>query len=345
MLLTFGTYGYTIAVSVVAIMIAISGIILGLGYSLNNKKFKEFGMEELSTSIINGVLLGSLMLLFANNGIVSDLIVNLTLNNGTSMSCQQFMQGNVAICLAYNYLTGSGYTFMGTYHQSILANVTQLLTALFSLNTVLGIIGSLGVNIFGFTLSFGPAVAPLLSTIQYLIKYLATIAIGALVQSSILSFVAVTAITIILPLGLILRAFYPTRKLGGFLIAVAIGTYVVLPLSYVLDAFIASTYLSSVNSTSINSTVVNATNIKNTILGINTQNKQSLGVIQGIMNALGSLSNSFNGLVNYLMDLISFLIVYTFILPAFSLVITAVSVRELSRLLGSELNFWILDIL
>ena len=345
MLLPFGIEGYTIAISVVAIMIAISSFFLGLGYALNSKKFKEFGLDELTASLVNGVLVGGLMLLFASNGIISNLITTLTLNNGVSMSCQQYMQDNIAICFAYNYLSGSGYTYMGIYHPSILSIIMDLLTAFFSLNAILGLIGSLGVSIFGFTLSFGSVVAPLLNTMQYFIKYLVTMAIGTLVQSSVLSFVAVTAITVILPTGLILRTFYPTRKIGGFLLALAIGTYVVLPLSYVLDAFTASTYLANVNSTGINATIVNATNIKNTILGINTQNKQSLGIISSIISSLSALSSSLSSIANYVLGVISYLIVYVFILPAFSLVLTAISIRELSRLFSSEVNFWILDIL
>ncbi|MDE1861123.1 MAG: hypothetical protein KGH72_05420 [Candidatus Micrarchaeota archaeon] len=341
--LPFGLYGYTIAVSLIAIMIAISGILIGLGYATNNKKFKEWGIDELSQSIVNGALVGSMMLLFANNGMMDVLITNVTLGNGISMSCQQFMQGNVALCLAYNYLGGTGYTYMGVYHPSIASSVLGLITALFGLNAVLGVIGSIGVNIFGFTLSFGQAMGPLLSTLQYLIRSLTTVEIGALVQSSVLVFISVGALTALLPVGLILRSFYPTRRLGGFIIAVFIGTYVVLPLSYVLNAFMAGTYVAGVNSTSIQGFTVNATNVKNAILA--AQQSKSVGVVAAIEGAVSSLISSFSGVLNWLVDMLSFYIVYTFILPAFSVVLTAVSVRELSRLLGSETSFWILDIL
>lgn len=343
MQLPFGLYGYTVSVYLIGIMIAISGILIGLGYALNNKKFKEFGVEELSQSIINGALVGSMMLLFANNGIVNGIITSTTLSNGTSMNCQQFMQSNVAICLAYNYLEGGGYTYMGVYHPSILASVLQVLTALFSLNAILGIIGSIGINIVGFTISFSQTVAPLINIIQYLIKGLTTIAIGTLVQSSLLVFITVSATTVLLPLGLILRTFYPTRRLGGFVISVFIGLYVVLPLSYVLNVFMAATYSSTVNSTSINEVAVNATNVKNSLLNIPQSNQQ--GFVERISDALYSLVQNFSGLTTQLMDMLSFFIVYTIILPAFSLVLTAVSIREFSRLMGSETSFWILDIL
>ena len=36
--LPFGQYGFSIAVYVIGIMIAISGISLGLGYAINDKK-------------------------------------------------------------------------------------------------------------------------------------------------------------------------------------------------------------------------------------------------------------------------------------------------------------------
>ena len=46
--------GYEISVYVISIMIAISGISLGIGYAFNEKRFKEFGKEELYQSVTDG---------------------------------------------------------------------------------------------------------------------------------------------------------------------------------------------------------------------------------------------------------------------------------------------------
>ena len=144
--------------------------------------------------------------------------------------------------------------------------------------------------------------------------------------------------TIILPTGLILRSFYPTRKLGGFLIALAIGLYVVLPLSYVMNAMIANSYSQTLSNSSIISLTSSASSFKNTLVGIPEIKNQSdygqaLSFLGTITNGITSISNYFSGIVNWLVSSIAYFIVYTFILPGFSLILTIISVRELSEML------------
>jgi len=50
-----------------------------------------------------------------------------------------------------------------------------------------------------------------------------------------LQVVQATAFTIVLPMGILLRAFAITRDAGSFMIAASIGLYIVLPLTYVMD--------------------------------------------------------------------------------------------------------------
>ncbi|MCL5419575.1 MAG: hypothetical protein M1354_01695 [Candidatus Marsarchaeota archaeon] len=339
--LPFGQYGFSIAVYVIAIMMAISGIALGLGYAINEKKFKDFGRNELYQSLLNGALVGGMILLFSQSGIVSLAINQMTMSNSTSMQCPTDLTGNAAICLAYNYLIGPGYSLGGVYHSSIFSTTTLILTGLFALNAVLGAIAAAKITIIVVTISFGPLVNPLIAEISYVIKMLGTVAIGALVQGAVLLFVNASAISVILPSGIILRTFYPTRKLGGFLMAMAIGLYVVLPLSYVFDATIANTY-SSVNLNSISQLNSTASSIDGDIYGgLSAAPSNSLlsGISSTLISPLKSLAAGFSYVLNWLLQEVAYLIVYTFILPAFSLIITAVAIREFAGVLGSEAFF------
>ncbi len=81
-----------------------------------------------------------------------------------------------------------------------------------------------------------------------------------------LVFVAAGTLSVILPAGLVLRTFYPTRKLGGFLIAVAIGLYVVLPLSYVFNAMLANSYSVELSSGSTNSAYTMASGMEGEVI-------------------------------------------------------------------------------
>lgn len=339
-ILPFGSYGFSIAIYVISIMIAVSGISIGLGYAFNERRLKEFGRSELYQSIINGALVGGMLALFSSGGIVSSVINSVTVSGNTSLQCSSSIVNNAAICLAYDYLVSpTGYTFMGTSHQSVLTMSAGTLTALFGLNAVLGIIAAFKINLLAVTLSFNYVTVPLINEIQYLIKILSTIAISATVQAAVLLFIAVGTLSIILPAGLILRTFYPTRKLGGFFIALSIGLYVVLPLSYVFNIALVNSY--SASQSSIGQVTLTASGIESGLFSFNKDSNSSIlsGFTSSISESLSALSSAVSNLIEGLISDISYFIVYTFILPAFSLVITGISVRELAGILGSEVSF------
>ena len=48
-------YGFSVAVSVLAIMISIGGISVGIGYATSNRRLKEFGRDELNQCLVNGL--------------------------------------------------------------------------------------------------------------------------------------------------------------------------------------------------------------------------------------------------------------------------------------------------
>lgn len=336
--LPFGAYGFSIAILLISIMLSISGIILGLGYALDDRKLKEFGKNEIYQSIINGVLVGGMLLLFVKNGPI-DAVVNSVIPPNTTFSCPSYMANNSAICFAYAYLAGSVvYTFMGSAHFSLLSKITFLITVLFMLSTLLGAIASLELNLLIVSLNFSYIVKPLLNEIQYIINLLTATAVSISVQAFLLIFISLTALTIILPLGLILRSFYPTRKLGGFFIAVSIGLYIVFPLSYLFNAVLLNAYNSNYNASSITIATSAASSFENESMSVLSIRNNTSGAfsLEGDLAKLSSIvSNALNELLYYT----SSVIMQVFILPIFSLIITGISIKEFSELLGSEAFF------
>ena len=77
------------------------------------------------------------------------------------------------------------------------------------------------------------------STISYLLETLAFLVtpIGAslLFQKLFLSFIKQTAFVFLLPIGFILRTIPFTREAGAYLMAIAIGFFIVFPLTYVFN--------------------------------------------------------------------------------------------------------------
>lgn len=337
--LPFGSYGFGIAVALISIMIAVGGMIYGLGYALDERKLKDFGRNELYQSVLNGAIVGGMLLLFMPNGIVTGLINSVTSSSNTSFTCFSYMSGNSALCFAYNYLAGTGpYTFAGQQHYSLLTVILALLSALFALEISLGLLASLQISAVFITFSPAALLKPFIAEIQYAVEALTAIAVSVSAQAAVLSFIAISALTILLPLGIILRTFYPTRKLGGFIIAVAIGVYVVLPLSYLMNAALVGSYSGTFNVSALNEVNFYASNIEGNYTlqsGANSTNSSLGGMLGWIKSALSVLSGALADLFHY----IAALIVEVFVLPMFSLVITGISIKELAAVLGSEAYF------
>ncbi len=354
MALPLDQYSLNISIYLISIMLAIGGISLGIGYAMNEKRIKEFGRKELFESVINGAIVGGIFLLFTANGPVTTLINQMTLSNGTTLNCYAFISNNTAICLAYDYLASpTPYTFMGMEHQSVLSLTTSAMTGLFALNGVLGLIAGLKINLAIATFSFSYVFAPVISELQYIMKLLGAVAISAVVQASILEFAAVITLSVLLPSGIVLRTFYPTRKVGGFLMAASIGLYVVLPLSYVFNATIANAYSSSLNPINISQISITASDLKNSVFqqSVYQQTNSTLnssdtgGILGSISSGVAYLTNALSGFINGILRSVAYLIVYSFVLPIFSLIITGISIREISGLLGSEAFFGKFNIL
>ena len=337
--LPFGEYGFGIAVSVIGIMIAVCGIVLGLGYVLDDKRLKEFGKNELYQSVINGALVGSMLLLFASGGLVTDIVNSATASGNISFSCPDYMSANAALCFSYSYLVGlQGYSISGAQYSSLFVTISGLLLSLLGLSTVLGAVAAVKLNLLIVTFSFSTILSPILNELQFLTNIVSTLAVGITVQAALISFISVTAISVLLPAGLILRAFYATRKLGGFFIAASIGTYVVLPMTYLLNATMVSAYSTNINSTSLDQAGIAASSIRDQLIGT-PLSQNDLGIVSSVSSALDGVVQTLNGYMAGLLTYVSKLIMQVFILPAFSLVATGISIRELATLFGSEAFF------
>lgn len=81
-----------------------------------------------------------------------------------------------------------------------------------------------------------PAFGKMTQETEYLADEFTWLSILLYIQLAIMRFVESSMFTVFLPIGIILRAFPPTRGAGAVLIAIAIGMYIVYPLTYTLLA-------------------------------------------------------------------------------------------------------------
>ncbi len=340
--------GYNIAVSVISIMLSIGGMVWGLGYATDNLKLKSFGRDEIIQSCINGAIVGSLFLFLSPGGLGTGIINGLVSSSNVTVSCTGYLSSNYAICFANNYLVGlAPVTINNNGYPSLLDSSLELLVPVSTIYAILGFISSSQVSLGVISFAFTTLLTPLLSQMNFIIEALTFAIIGIYTQSALLNVIAIVAVPLLLPIGIVLRTFYPTRRLGGTMIAIAIGLFVVFPLTYLLDAQITVNYSSSINIADLNSFQLQSQSAQNSVLSISTGTitSNSLGgILQVITGTLGGLISSFTPLLNEIVSWLAILIVEVFFFPVFSIMLTITSIRELAKVFGSEVSLGRFDI-
>ncbi len=133
--------------------------------------------------------------------------------------------------------TGQEATLMDyslAYMNSIFTCIKYLFKFLLKLNFPLEIAASFTVDVFMFDLITGWAYKGPVQTIHNLTNYITFTLFIYYLFVHIMRFVQATAISIFIPLGILLRQFPPTRGSGAFVIAFALGFYLVFPFAYIL---------------------------------------------------------------------------------------------------------------
>jgi hypothetical protein len=350
--------GYSVAVLLVSIMIAISGIAMGLGYAADEKKLKEFGRSELQQAIISGALVGSLFVAFSQYGIVSAIINGLTSNMQLQASCPGSMASNYALCFAHNYLVGSGgeaagygsVTVNGQQQEPLFYTVTNLLLVIGELRAALGALAGISVNLALVSINPSYLISPLISMLNEVLEALGAAATGIWIQGMLLSLIAASALPVLLPIGIVLRTLYPTRRLGGAILAITIGLFTVLPMTYVLNIQLMNGYIGqySPEISAFTAYQQKASGLLGSILNLVSLGSLGFGKsaasVGNILNDITFLISNINQAIVGLVDYISALIIEVFILPIFSIILTIISIRELARVLGSEVSLSRFDI-
>ena len=341
-----GAGAYEVSVGIIAIMLAVSGIVLGMGYATDDKKLKEFGRDELLQSLINGAIVGFLFVAFSNSGFFTMLINSLANSQSFTASCPAFMNVNYAVCFAYNYLVGiSPVSINGASYPSLMDVSLPLLVSLSVSYTTLSLIGSLQFSVGILSVSLTSVLSPLLTQLSYLMNVLTFAITGIEAQAILLEFIAVTAVPVLLPVGIVLRALYFTRKLGGAIIAITIGLFGVFPLTYLLNAELTSSYFSTTSASNTDSLVSSLGTIKDGMMsavsgvGVAQNSTVRNGIIDSLSSTIGGFVGSAEALFKELANIVAFLIIDIFFLPVFSLILTAISIREFARILSSEVSF------
>lgn len=340
--------GIEIAVIVVTASIVLAGILIGLGRAFGYKRVEHFGIEELIQSMVNAAIIGSFAAIVELVGAVSATIVE-----------DACTEGNVVVQL-------------GCTLENIKALLFNFFQELVGVVNLIGYYQSLSLD-FG---AFGISPFQNLSTVtgvlsgQLLLSNLTILLIELNIQ--ITNFIGQNALALLFPVGLVLRTLFATRKVGGFLIALAIGLYLFYPAfilifpgpdadlenaTITMQSFNNNTYYTTLPIVDLNDNYaiagkldimsgrcleVNLTNdsaCEELLLEYGLATKSNITNITTIHeNATVDLSGDLTYLTQMNTNALSKSLLYSVIAPIFSLIVTIVFVKELANVLGSEIG-------
>ncbi|MBN2478587.1 hypothetical protein JXB01_04835 [Candidatus Micrarchaeota archaeon] len=302
--------GLDIAVTVVTIFIILSGILIGIGRALSIKRIELFGIEELLQSIINGALIGAAgAIVVAVDQISSDYFT--------------------PYCEQTSIVPGLTCVF-----QSLAESLFLFLQHLTTMNNTLGYYQSLVLEFGSFSIQPFMNLSGISSIFGFHILLTSILLIMVDLNIQILSFISENALGLIFSLGLIFRSFFATRKLGGFLIALALGLYVLYP-SLIM---VFPPPIQEINNSTMIIEVFNNNTNYSAVPILDLNDNYAIAERMDLM----SVNQSFVGNVTYISErttnTISQASFYSFIAPVFSLIITVVFVRELGSVLGGDIT-------
>jgi len=213
-----GIFENSALLATVAILIA--AISLGLGIAFKNKRITDFGKEEIVQVIITlamiGVMLSLVQGIDATVNVFFDDMINVSCNVTNNMS----RSVETAMCLC-----GQNINYVNTLSFNIMRS-----------QYILGYLSNIGINLD--IISAQPFSA-LNSFVEQLNDYnsLKSAALSLLwFEQLSLGLILSLAVTVFFPLGLFLRLFFPTRRLGAILIAIGVSFYTVFPLVLLITA-------------------------------------------------------------------------------------------------------------
>lgn len=310
---------------------------------MDDKKLKELAKTELFTAVINGIILGALIAAFSTNGIVSTAISGVTNNVSQGYSCPPQMSYNSAICFAYDYVAGVNYVHVyNSTYPTIFDSTVSLLAPLSVAYATLSIVNSMSFSLGLVSFGISGAMKPLITGIGYVIDALTVTLVSVEIQGYLLSFISASAMSILMPVGIILRCLYFTRGLGGAVLAITIGLFAILPMTYVLDASIVNSYTTALTNSTAGNILTNVTSVQGTLLNqvsaYQNGKTNSTGTLSQISTLISGFTSNFQKFLSGISNFVAIIIVEAFILPAFSIILTIISIRELAKILGTEVR-------
>ncbi len=221
--------GFELAFAAILITIMAGGIAFGVGMAIRSRRLSDIGKEELLAAVINSALLGAFLALIALiNGVYLDYSSSYAATgSGALANCTAAAASvsslNISAAPMASYFASCEYS---TGAQALQNASNSLLQS----QVALGYLSSITLNLPGADISPFSGFGSVLSSLSQASAAISAFFAAASLYSSVFSELSNLAMAIGLPAGFLLRAFYPTRRLGSLLLALSFAIIAVLSL-------------------------------------------------------------------------------------------------------------------
>jgi|GEM_PF-6956802 hypothetical protein len=211
-------YWETLASYAVIISFLIAGFAIGFGRALNNKGIEQFGLEEFAQAFINAALLGALLTISTTaDTVAQDLMTDIN----TSM-------------------TGTAIDNAITLTQHRIDEVNNFTADLAKIGVTLAYYRSVDITLNNISLQPCAGFQGLENTFHTTLLITSLTQLLSFFPLLLLTFTSSFLFATLLAFALFLRAFFITRKIGSFFIALFLGLYFIYPLLIIATPFALS---------------------------------------------------------------------------------------------------------
>ena len=217
------------SIAAVALSFAVSGILIGFSRIFAYKELEQWAKAEMVFAVSTLLLVFMLIALFTQGQLVAVEIAKslLELNYAQQGAVLDpaVLQHQVTLLDVTKFYMGNIYYCM-----------VEVFRCVYYVHIPFAFASSFSVEAFMCDTLSGWFLGSIVQTVTNISNQIAFMAFLYYVFIHILNFIAGTALPIFLPVGVLLRAFPPTRGAGAYVLAFTIGFYFIFPLAYLLMA-------------------------------------------------------------------------------------------------------------
>lgn len=304
-----------IATITIIISIILAGIAVGLGRAFSFKKLERFGINEIFQSILNGAILGSVIVL-------SLLVVQV----GNEFTPQL---KNVS-CISNS--SPSEYALCGL--NTTLQTSSNLSYNLVKVQNTIGYYQTLNLHFGNFSIQPLVNLNTVSSQLAYSLHSLQLSIFVSTMNAQFLAFISSNWFGVIFATGLVLRSFFLSRKFGAFLIAVSIAFAIFYPLAILMFPL----PIEEINTATLSSSAFLSNTTYQTIPIIDLNDNNAIAdKIYNMSFTSSDLTGDLTYIVQHSTNAASSAFFYSVIVSFFALLATIVLIKELSHSFAGEI--------